>query len=172
MKSCFFALMMIASTTQVFADSITDIPDNTKSVLSTSAAQPAVATVAQPVVTTATQPAVVTIAQPCASTVAQPCVASPTLSYRGKNKIAPCAVEKGACLSYCDKTTDACCNTTSQRVSVEVPICAPACPTKESVTRSRNGKKVVYDYGRYEAVLRADKEGNVDVKYRKRLLDR
>ena len=164
MKSCFFALMMIASTTQVFADSITDIPDNTTSVLSTSAEQPAVATVAQPVVATVTQPAVVIVAQPC--------VASPTLSYRGKNKIAPCAVEKGACLSYCDKTTDACCNTTSQRVSVEVPICAPACPTKESVTRSRNGKKVVYDYGRYEAVLRADKEGNVDVKYRKRLLDR
>ena len=159
MRPCFFALM-IALATQVFADSTVDIPDNTKSVLKT-------ATTEQGNAITTTTTGVAT-AQPCTTN----CSTAPTLSYRGKDKIAPCAVQKGACLSYCEKSTDACCNTTSQRVSVEVPICAPACPTKESVTRSRNGKRAVYDYGRYEAVLRTDDSGNVEVKYRKRLLDR
>jgi hypothetical protein len=163
MKPCFFALM-IALTTQVLAADSTSLttPDNTKSVLTTEQAQTAQTAPAQQ--TTAS-------AQPCACTSKCSCNA-PTLSYRGKDKIAPCAVGKNACLSFCEKTTDACCNTTSQRVTVEVPICAPACPTKESVTRSRNGKRAVYDYGRYEAVVRADDAGNVDVRYRKRLLDR
>jgi len=163
MKPCFFALM-IALTTQVLAADSTSLttPDNTKSILTTEQAQTAQAAPAQQ--TTAS-------AQPCACTSKCSCNA-PTLSYRGKDKIAPCAVQKAGCLSFCEKSTDACCNTTSQRVSVEVPICAPACPTKESVTRSRNGKRAVYDYGRYEAVLRADDSGNVEVRYRKRLLDR
>lgn len=97
---------------------------------------------------------------------------SATLAYRGKENIPPCAVQKGACLSFRQKNTDACCNTTLEKVTVEVPICAPPCPTKESVTRSRNGKRAVYDFGRYEAVVRATEDGDIDVKYRKRLLDR
>jgi hypothetical protein len=166
MRTCLFVLV-VSLAPQVFAADSTDIttPDNTKSVLTAdqSTAEPA-------------QQTTVKSAQPCScncncNTSGCSCNA-PTLSYRAKNKIAPCAVGKNACLSFCEKTTDACCNTTSQRVTVEVPICAPACPTKESVTRSRNGKRAVYDYGRYEAVVRADDAGNVDVRYRKRLLDR
>lgn len=97
---------------------------------------------------------------------------SSALVYRGKENVPPCATQKGACLSFCQKNTDACCNTTFEKVTVEVPICAPACPTKESVTRSRNGKRAVYDFGRYEAVVRANEDGDIDVRYRKRLFDR
>lgn len=97
---------------------------------------------------------------------------STCVKYHNKEKIAPCATQKVACLSYCEKSVDACCNQTAQQVVVEVPVCAPPCPSKESISRSRNGKRAVYDYGRYEIVLKANEDGDVNVRYRKRILDR
>lgn len=163
MKLCLFALTVMIATQVFAADSILNTSDNTKSVLTNQ--EPAAAgTPKQQESTTATQ-------EPTKATRSCKCSA-PGLSYKGKQNVSPCSVEKGACLSFCEKATDACCNTTFQRVTVEVPICVPACPTKESVSRSRDGKRAVYDYGKYEVVLKANNDGDVSVRYRKRLLDR
>lgn len=150
---CFFA---IVSLNCLAADqSAIETADNTRSVLSATSAT-----------ASASNEQAITTSQP-----SEACVGG-CLSYSGKKNIPPCAVGKSACLSYCEKDVDACCNVTSKKVAVEVPICAPLCPTKESVTRSRDGKRAVYDYGRYEVVVKAGDDGNVSVKYRKRILDR
>jgi hypothetical protein len=150
---CFFSIVALSS---FAADQAIDPVDNTTSVLRTQTSE---------VVSNATTTSNFESDSVCLKNC-------PSVSYSHKRNISPCATTKSACLSYCEKTRDACCNVTARELSVEVPICAPACPTKETVTRSRDGKRAVYDYGRYEAVVRADKDGNVNVKYRKRILDR
>lgn len=98
--------------------------------------------------------------------------AKDSLTYSGKENIAPCAVQKLASLCYCEKGCDSCCRPVLNSVNVEIPICVPPCASKESITRSRDGKKAVYDYGKYEVVVKAKDDGDVSVRYRKRLLDR
>lgn len=156
---CFslFVLLAVFFGFNAFAEDSLKLADNTKSVLKTEATSPQVTNVETGSKAVATAPS---------------CENSPSLTYSGKQNIAPCATQKSACLSYCEKGCDACCNTTFKSVGVEVPICVPPCPSKETVTRSRSGKRAVYDYGRYEVVLRANDEGDISVKYRKRILDR
>lgn len=113
-----------------------------------------------------------TVAEATCSCTANSCSCANKVSYKNKKNIAPCAVEKKACVSFCETGVDACCNRTSQLVAVEVPICAPPCATKETVSRSKSGRRAVYDYGKYEVVVKAKKDGDVDVNYRKRLLNR
>lgn len=93
------------------------------------------------------------------------------VKYRNKSSIAPCAVptQVGVCMT--ETGCDACCQKVTTRTPVSVEICAPACPTKQDVRSSRNGSRVVYDYGRYEAVV-TGRDGVVDVRYRKRLFNR
>jgi hypothetical protein len=92
------------------------------------------------------------------------------VTYRNKKNVAPCAVPKtvGVCVE--ETGCDACCRKVTTRNSVSVDICVPPCPSKESVRSYRGGRRVVYDYGKYEAVVTSDKDGNVEVNYRKRLL--
>jgi hypothetical protein len=92
--------------------------------------------------------------------------------YKNKRNIAPCAVQQGLNLSYCETGVDACCNRVSHKESFDVPACVPPCACKDNVTVSRDGKKVVHDYGRYEVVLKARRDGAIEVNYRKRLFDR
>lgn len=141
--------------------------EGTQSVLTSAKAEVAVPT------TTALNVEVVapTTTETCSCTP-NGCSCSNKVSYKNKRNVAPCAVEKKTCVSFCETGVDACCNKTSQLVAVEVPICAPPCATKETVSRSKNGRRAVYDYGKYEVVVKAKKDGNVDVNYRKRLLNR
>ena len=90
--------------------------------------------------------------------------------YKNKQNVAPCAVPKvvGVCVE--ETGCDACCRKVTTRNSVNVDICVPPCPSKETVRSYRGGRRVVYDYGKYEAVVTSDKDGNVEVNYRKRLL--
>lgn len=97
---------------------------------------------------------------------------SKNVRYKGQRNIAPCAVEKNVNVSFCDKHLDACCNCVSTVTNVNVPVCVPPCACKETVSTTRGGRRVVYDYGRYEVVVLARKNGNVEVDYRKRLLDK
>lgn len=92
--------------------------------------------------------------------------------YRNKRNIAPGAVQQGLNLSYCSTKVDACCNKTSSLEQVDVPACVPPCSCKESVRTSKDGKRVVYDYGHYEVVLKARSDDSVEVNYRRRLLNR
>ena len=94
------------------------------------------------------------------------------VTYKNKQNVAPCAVQKSGSFSYCETCVDACCNRTSQLASVEVPFCAPPCASKDTVSVSRNGRRVVHDYGKYEVVLKAKKDGDVEVDYKKRLFNR
>ena len=91
--------------------------------------------------------------------------------YRGKNNIAPNAVPTGVEVARCETCTDACCNKVTTKTVQGVEICAPACPCKEDVRTSWNGKRKVYDYGKYEVVV-TDRNDSVDVRYRKRVLSR
>ncbi len=93
------------------------------------------------------------------------------VKYKNKGSIAPCAVptQVGVCMT--ETGCDACCQKVTTRTPVSVEICAPACPAKEDVRTYRNGSRVVYDYGRYEAVV-TGKDGVVEVRYRKKLFNR
>jgi hypothetical protein len=93
------------------------------------------------------------------------------VNYRHKGKIAPCAVPTAVGVCMTETGCDACCQKVTTRTPVSVEICAPPCPTKNTVRSSKDGSRKVYDYGRYEAVV-TGKDGVVDVKYRKRFLNR
>jgi|688.fasta_scaffold460199_2 hypothetical protein len=93
------------------------------------------------------------------------------VTYRGKHNIAPNAVPTGVEVARCETCRDACCNPVTVRTSQGVEICAPACPCKEDVRTSLNGKRKVYDYGKYEVIV-TDRADSVDVRYRKRLIAR
>lgn len=93
------------------------------------------------------------------------------VTYRGKHNIAPNAVPTGVEVARCETCTDACCNKVTTKTVQGVEICAPACPCKEDVRTSFNGKRKVYDYGKYEVVV-TDRADSVDVRYRKRVLSR
>lgn len=90
--------------------------------------------------------------------------------YKRKRNIAPCAVQQGLELSYCETKVDACCNRTSTLEKVDVPACIPPC--NESVKVLKSGNKTVYDYGRYEVILKARDNDTIEVNYRKRLFNR
>lgn len=93
------------------------------------------------------------------------------VTYRGKHNIAPNAVPTGVEVARCETCTDACCNKVTTKTVQGVEICTPACPCKEDVRTSLNGKRKVYDYGKYEVVV-TDRNDSVDVRYRKRILSR
>lgn len=92
------------------------------------------------------------------------------LRYKNKENIAPCAVPKTVGVCVKETGCDACCRKVTTNSRVDVDICVPPCPSKESVRSYRGGRRVVYDYGKYEAVIKSDNDGNVEVNYRKRLL--
>jgi hypothetical protein len=92
------------------------------------------------------------------------------LRYKNKENIAPCAVPKTVGVCVKETGCDACCRKVTTNSRVDVDICVPPCPSKESVRSYRGGRRVVYDYGKYEAVIKSDKDGNVEVNYRKRFL--
>ena len=91
--------------------------------------------------------------------------------YRGKRHIAPNAVPTGVEVARCEVCRDACCNPVCVKTAQGVEICAPACACKEDVRTSLNGKRKVYDYGKYEVVV-TDRDDFVDVRYRRRILSR
>ena len=93
------------------------------------------------------------------------------VTYRGRHNIAPNSVPTGVEVARCETCTDACCNKVAVKTVQGVEICAPACPCKEDVRTSFNGKRKVYDYGKYEVVV-TDRNNSVDVRYRKRILSR
>lgn len=143
--------LVMGAPTEVPAVSALSTPDNTKSVL------------------TGTQDPLPPAVE---ATTSASCNGPSCIIYRNKKHMAPCAVESSA--SVCMKETgyDACCNKVTSSALVNVPICAPACPIKHDVRSSRNGGRVVHDYGRYEAVVTDKKDGSIEVRYRKRLLSR
>jgi len=143
------------------------IPDNTKSVLVSQVVnvQPTALPVSS---TTLATPRVITVAQPIMPTYGS----ASSVTYKNRKRIAPGAALSAAGVNLTRTELDACCQKVTNASTAYVAICAPACPTKQDVRTTRNGGRVVYDYGRYEAVVTDKKDGNVEVKYRKRLLDR
>jgi len=152
-----------ASASDVTTGSLEGTYSVLKSPVSSSASQPV------PVPTVVAVPAVYTFA-PAPVYVASD--SKSKVTYKNKQNVAPCAVQKSGSLSYCETCVDACCNRTSQLASVEVPFCAPPCASKDTVSVSRNGRRVVHDYGKYEVVLKSKKDGDVEVDYKKRLFNR
>lgn len=106
-----------------------------------------------------------------AATVCQSGACNKKVTYRGRHNIAPNAVPTGVEVARCETCTDACCNKVTTKTVQGVEICTPACPCKEDVRTSLNGKRKVYDYGKYEVVV-TDRNDSVDVRYRKRILSR
>lgn len=94
------------------------------------------------------------------------------VTYKNRKNVAPVAVPAMVGLQVKSQTTDACCNKLVTSTQADVEICAPACPTKQDVRTTRGGARKVYDYGRYEAVVTDKKNGDVEVRYRKRIFDR
>lgn len=110
-----------------------------------------------------------TVAAPASVSCAS-CSVSPNVVYKGQRNIAPSAIQKTVKVTLCEKCVDQCCKCTTNLKEIDVPVCVPPCSCKESVTCSRNGKRVVLDYGRHEVVIHARRNGNIEVDYRKRLL--
>ena len=91
--------------------------------------------------------------------------------YRNKRHIAPNAVTKTVVICFCESSCENCKLVNSSK-EVPVDICVPACPCKETVSVHRGGRKVVYDFGKYEVVIFARKNGTIEVDYKRRLFDR
>jgi hypothetical protein len=91
--------------------------------------------------------------------------------YRRKDNIAPNAVNKTVVISFCESSCEDC-KLVSAKKDVAVDICVPPCACKETVSAYRGGRRVVYDFGKYEVVILARRDGVTEVDYRKRLLDR
>lgn len=168
-KFVLFSILFVSVVAK--AEDSPTIADNTQSILAKTENAPA----SQP--TQVSSPTVlannVEIAQITSPTVlVEPVCNGPNckVRYKHKGNIAPCAVPKtvGVCVE--ETGCDACCRPVTTSTKVGVQICVPPCPTKESVRSSMGGKRVVYDYGKYEAVVKSGKDGNVEVRYRKRLL--
>lgn len=83
--------------------------------------------------------------------------------YHRKRNIAPCAISKNIDISFCDN----CCTK-----SVSVPVCAPPCACKEETSTTRDGKRVVHDYGTHSIAITARRNGTIEVDYRKKLFNR
>jgi hypothetical protein len=153
-KFVLFSILFVSVVAK--AENSPTIADNTQSILAKTESAPA----SQP--TQVSSPTV----------LVEPVCNGPNckVRYKHKGNIAPCAVPKtvGVCVE--ETGCDACCRPVTTSTKVGVQICVPPCPTKESVRSSMGGKRVVYDYGKYEAVVKSGKDGNVEVRYRKRLL--
>lgn len=160
MKKILFVCLFVA-TTAVADDA------NTQSVLSsqqTSAPQPTLADAPADAPADAVQvPAV-----PESSAAS---VVDNNVVYKGQKNIAPCATKKIVKLTLCEKCVDCCCNCTTNLKEVDVPVCVPTCSCKESTTCGRFGRRVVLDYGKYEVVIHARRDGSIEVDYKKRLLN-
>jgi hypothetical protein len=91
--------------------------------------------------------------------------------YRNKRHIAPNAVTKTVVICFCESSCENCKLVNSSK-EVPVDICVPACPCKETVSVHRGGRKVVYDFGKYEVIIFARKNGTIEVDYKRRLFDR
>jgi hypothetical protein len=146
------------------------LADNTVSILSSKEAQataPASSTYDSAVITSTAAIVSPTCSGPncgCNS-----CGNEPKVTYRHKRNIAPNAVPDTATLCVCKRDP---CTCSKVATELNVPICVPPCACKDTTTVSRDGNRVVKDYGRYEVVVTNRKSGNIDVKYRKRLLNR
>ena len=93
------------------------------------------------------------------------------VTYKNRRFISPNATPNVVDVSRCETSCDACCNPVTVKTTQGVEICAPACSCQEDVRTSLNGKRKVYDYGKYEVVV-TDKKDEIQVKYRRRLLSR
>lgn len=93
------------------------------------------------------------------------------VTYKNRRFISPNATPTVVDVSRCETCCDACCNPVTVKTTQGVEICAPACSCQEDVRTSLNGKRKVYDYGKYEVVV-TDKKDEIQVKYRRRLLSR
>ena len=157
------------------ADQQPTLADNAVSILSSKEAQstaPASSTFDSAVITSTAIVSPAAIVSPTCSGPncgCKSCGNEPKVTYRHKRNIAPNAVPDMATLCVCKKDPCTCSNVATE---LNVPICVPPCASKDTTTVSRNGNRVVKDYGRYEVVVTSRKSGNVDVKYRKRLLNR
>ena len=141
---------------------------STQSVLATQSIQePTVAAPANATAVTTTAPAAA-VSAPVGCACSSP--SCNNVVYKGQRNIAPSAVQKTVKVTLCEKCVDQCCNCTTNLKELDVPVCVPPCSCKESVTCSRNGKRVVLDYGKYEVVIHARRNGNIEVDYKKRLL--
>jgi len=146
------------------------IADGTQSVLIKQAEQPIEHVVASEAVKTpVTQAEVPVVALPVAVAHSRP---MGRVAYKNRKNVAPVAVPAMVGLQVKSQTTDACCNKLVASTQADLLICAPACPTKQDIRTTRGGARMVYDYGRYEAVVTDKKNGDVEVRYRKRILDR
>lgn len=125
----------------------------------------------EPTIATSANEIIATTTQIVSPTAAPTCNGPNCVKYRHKAAIAPCAVPTSVGVCMTETGCDACCQKVTTRTPVSVEICAPACPTKNEVRSNKDGSRKVYDYGRYEAVV-TGKDGVVDVKYRRRLLNR
>lgn len=170
-KFVLFSLLLVSFVAKA-EDGLTT-PDNTKSVLKTESAPASQSSEVAQISSLTVFTNNVEVAQISSPTVlVEPVCNGPNCKVRYKNtgNIAPCAVPKtvGVCVE--ETGCDACCRPVTTSTKVGVQICVPPCPTKESVRSSMGGKRVVYDYGKYEAVIKSGKDGNVEVRYRKRFL--
>lgn len=154
-----FAFSAVAEEKSILKNEPTPAPEYANQTVSPTVAQPTEVPAAAPAV--AAQPAA---GCDCANGKCKPLV------YRNKRNIAPNAVPGSVEVSRCETCCNGC-----QKVSVEtvqeVQICKPQCSCKETVRNTVVGNGKVYDYGKYEVVVR-DRKDSVEVNYRKRLFAR
>lgn len=165
----FFVLFALCSCS-VFANEPTlATTDTATSVLQKEATQ--TAQVSQPAVAPAQSDIVTTSAVLVDNTACVSGKCGNNVNYRRKDNIAPCAVNKTVVMSFCETSCEDCQKVTHKK-DVAVDICVPPCACKETVSSHRGGRRVVYDYGKYEVEVLARRNGDVDVNYKKRLLNR
>jgi hypothetical protein len=99
------------------------------------------------------------------------CTNCDNVVYKHKGNIAPNAVNKTVVICFCESSCEDC-KIVKAKKEVPIDICVPPCPCKETVSSHRGGRRVVYDFGKYEVVIHAQRSGDIEVDYRKRLLDR
>ncbi len=99
------------------------------------------------------------------------CTNCDNVVYKHKGNIAPNAVNKTVAICFCESSCEDC-KIVKAKKEVLLDICVPPCPCKETVSSHRGGRRVVYDFGKYEVVIHAQRNGDIDVDYRKRLLNR
>ena len=90
--------------------------------------------------------------------------------YKNKHNIAPNSVPTSVGVVL-NSTECVNCEKVEVRTPVSVEICVPGGVCMKDVRSSRDDSRVVYDYGRYEAVV-TGKDNKVEVRYRKRLFNR
>ncbi|MCH8830486.1 MAG: hypothetical protein IID45_12995 [Planctomycetes bacterium] len=88
----------------------------------------------------------------------------PCVVYEDLDNVHPCAVSKIVCIvDPCWKPDPCSCCKPQKPRCVQVKICVPPC-CRPRVKVSKDGRKVTYDYGKYEVELKS-KKGKVYVDY-------